>query len=1116
LAVTLAGTVVAAAQPSSALMAMATNVLGRVVQITVAGGSTGYGFVVGEHVDAAGRPVFLIVTADHVVRDQNAQGDQPAPPQVTYCADPTHGWQASLLGFRMPQASGDLAVLEAPIPPGLSVRPAVMAPSFTQPTGKEALNIGLPWGCLTPVVPGQYIGPRDAIWLGFAGLTTPPGSSGGPIVTTDGLIGMVVQDGGPYQPSRALPIEAIAGHVKSWGLHWDIGEDPLVSNVRSAQPYVSGRPAAQPAAELSVSSSAAALTGATISFGAGFLPGDHLLFNAPQAITGSYSNASGRLTLSGTASVDDYQIALRSITYRFDGMDATNGGNRKELTLTWTVRNAAREGPPAFTIIALEPPPPPLNIASSSKPAAYNSGAPPVAIDPDLTVNPATETLRTATVSIGAGFLAGDTLGFSARAGIKGRYDPNTGRLTLSGDASAGEYQLALRSVTYGFSGPDATAGKTDNERMVTWLVRSDREASAIARIGVVPPPPPSVRVGGTVSYTAGESGVSIAPELQVTSATGSLSEATISLGASLHPLDLLNFPNGNGITGRFDPASGELTLSGKASVGDYQAALRLIAFSMARPASPDPNLADQRKVTWTVRDPAGRSDPAVSTIDVHLPPSPRIWYTSGTAAYTPSRSPVPLAPELVVTSSTGTVDEATVTIVSGFLAGDELNVEPLERVAARYDATTGALTLSGAASAASYQAMLRSIEYRFAASDADDGGTDNHRVISWRARNAGGVSPVASSLVNILPPPTLAISAGNSVSYALGGNAVRIDPLLAVKPSSGTLLGATVSISNYLPGDKLTHGRLQGITANDSDGKLILSGPAPASTYEGVLQSVEFQASAMGAGQRTITWSIQAANAASAQAASAVVFSAMPPRIMVAGQPVRVLPNEPPKTLEPGVSVSASSELTGATVRIAAGFAAGDTLNFAPEAGINGTYDRTNGTLTLSGKAGAAAYQAALRSIAYGPSARGSRTDGGPHQKTISWTVTNGAAVSAPVSTSLFVNQVTCSASVVDNGAALTVTLARQGGDRVSVRASLPMAAQSTPRLTTAGGNYLMFVDGGGAAIARSGPSTVNGLANQRQATFAALSASGQAINATFNLTRLNAAIPEMRSGGC
>jgi hypothetical protein len=236
----------------------------------------------------------------------------------------------------------------------------------------------------------------------------------------------------------------------------------------------------------------------------------------------------------------------------------------------------------------------------------------------------------------------------------------------------------------------------------------------------------------------------------------------------------------------------------------------------------------------------------------------------------------------------------------------------------------------------------------------------------------------------------------------------------------------------------------------------------------------------------------------------------------MVAGQPIRVLPNEPPKTLEPGVSVSASSELTGATVRIAAGFAAGDTLNFAPEAGINGTYDRTNGTLTLSGKAGAAAYQAALRSIAYGPSARGSRTDGGPHQKTISWTVTNGAAVSAPVSTSLFVNQVTCSASVVDNGAALTVTLARQGGDRVSVRASLPMAAQSTPRLTTAGGNYLMFVDGGGAAIARSGPSTVNGLANQRQATFAALSASGQAINATFNLTRLNAAIPEMRSGGC
>ena len=47
-------------------------------------------------------------------------------------------------------------------------------------------------------------------------------------------------------------------------------------------------------------------------------------------------------------------------------------------------------------------------------------------------------------------------------------------------------------------------------------------------------------------------------------------------------------------------------------------------------------------------------------------------------------------------------------------------------------------------------------------------------------------------------------------------------------------------------------------------------------------------------------------------------------------------------------------------------------------------------------------------------------------------------------------------------------------------------LAAQSTPRLTTATGNFLMFVDSGGTAVVRSGPNVVNGLITSGQATFA------------------------------
>ncbi len=70
------------------------------------------------------------------------------------------------------------------------------------------------------------------------------------------------------------------------------------------------------------------LAGATVSIGAGFLNGDTLNFTNQNGITGSYNTATGVLTLSGTASVADYQAALDSITFSFSPSngDPTNDG----------------------------------------------------------------------------------------------------------------------------------------------------------------------------------------------------------------------------------------------------------------------------------------------------------------------------------------------------------------------------------------------------------------------------------------------------------------------------------------------------------------------------------------------------------------------------------------------------------------------------------------------------------------------------------------------------------------------------------------------------------------------------------------------------------------------
>ncbi|MDP1886303.1 MAG: tandem-95 repeat protein [Polaromonas sp.] len=58
------------------------------------------------------------------------------------------------------------------------------------------------------------------------------------------------------------------------------------------------------------------LTGATVSIGSGFATGQDVLgFTTMGSITGSYNATTGVLTLSGTATVAQYQAALRSVTY---------------------------------------------------------------------------------------------------------------------------------------------------------------------------------------------------------------------------------------------------------------------------------------------------------------------------------------------------------------------------------------------------------------------------------------------------------------------------------------------------------------------------------------------------------------------------------------------------------------------------------------------------------------------------------------------------------------------------------------------------------------------------------------------------------------------------------
>jgi hypothetical protein len=107
---------------------------------------------------------------------------------------------------------------------------------------------------------------------------------------------------------------------------------------------------------------------------------------------------------------------------------------------------------------------------------------------------------------------------------------------------------------------------------------------------------------------------------------------------------------------------------------------------------------------------------------------------------------------------------------------------------------------------------------------------------------------------------------------------------------------------------------------------------------------------------------------------------------------------------LDPALTVKdvGSATLAGATIAISGGLLAGDALNFSNQAGIVGSYNAATGVLTLSGTASLAAYQTALESITYSSGSADASGAGADPSRTITWTVTDGAQTSTPITTSV------------------------------------------------------------------------------------------------------------------
>ena len=158
------------------------------------------------------------------------------------------------------------------------------------------------------------------------------------------------------------------------------------------------------------------------------------------------------------------------------------------------------------------------------------------------------------------------------------------GVLSFNGSASLANYQTLLDQVQYASSSQNPTSFGTDTSRSISWVVNdgtvNSSQASTTVTITPVDQAPVLGNAGNTIGYTELQA---VAPAIDATLTvsdvdSATLASATVSITGGLLAGDVLNFTNQNGITGNY--SGGVLTLSGTATVAQYQAALESITFS--------------------------------------------------------------------------------------------------------------------------------------------------------------------------------------------------------------------------------------------------------------------------------------------------------------------------------------------------------------------------------------------------------------------------------------------------------------------------------------------------------------------------------------------------------
>ena len=670
-----------------------------------------------------------------------------------------------------------------------------------------------------------------------------------------------------------------------------------------------------------------------------------------------------------------------------------------------------------------------------------------------------TVNISSATVSF-TNWQDGDRLQFTNSYALQNTFveniSSNTATLTLTGVASTAAYQATLQTVQFW-----AVAGNLNIATRVAIFTVTDIDANSSAPATQTisfnlsgQSSPVLSGIGGTTSDMAPAIPIAIAPNLVVTD-TVNISSATVAF-TNWQDGDRLQFTNTYALQHTFvennTTNTATLTLSGFASTAAYQATLRSVEFWAV---AGNLNIST-RVATFSVTDLyTDSSSPATQNISFNLSgqSSPVISGIGGTTSDSAPATPLTIAPNLVVTDTVN-ISSATV-LFPNWQDGDRFqftNTFALQHTFVENNTTnTATLTLTGVASAAAYQATLRSVQFwavagnlnistrgaTFAVTDLyTDSSSPATQNISFNL--SGQSSPVISGI-------------GGTTSDTAPATPITVVPNLVIADTV-SISNATISFTNWQDGDRLQftntyalqHTFVENNAANTAT--LTLSGVASIAAYQATLRSVEFWAAAGNPVtwlQRGATFTVNDVYGNVGQGTQGIKFnpaSTVAPPVLsgIAGQTTYAQLSSP-VTVAPNLVITDSLSVSSVTISFA-NWQGGDRLQFTNTYALQNTFVENNtantATLTISGVATVTQYQATLRSLQFW-SVAGNPVTSTPRVAT--FTVADTYSITGSGSQNIAVT--TTTAPTVNNLAAATTT--------PTITGTFPTFTKNAPVLT-------------------------------------------------------------------